>query len=612
MASSGSFNTNAYGDRYLTFNWSVASQDIANNRTTINYNLVGAGGGTGNWYKAGNFKIVINGTTVYETSQDDRITLYNGTVVTSGQFTIGHDGSGAKSFSASAEAGIYTYARNVSGSGSWSLPTIPRQANLTSAPDFNDEANPTINYSNPAGNNVSSLDACISLTGARDDISYRAVSKTGSSYTFNLTTAERNVLRNACTNSNTLSVIFYLRTVIGGNTFHSTITKTMTIVNGNPTFSASNVSYQDSNSTTVNVTGNNQKLVQSLSNLLVAITSATAKKGASISRYEATINGTTRSITSAGNIDFGTINSANDLTLSVKAIDSRGNSTTATKTVTFLAWTLPTGVISLKRKNNYEDESYLKVNATYSSVDSKNTITVKYQYKKTTASSYSSATTMTNGSTKTLTLSKDYAWDFKITLTDKFGTTTYNTVLAKGKFILFVDTKKLSVGVNCFPSHNEALEVNGELISTLTLDKIYPVGSIYMSVKSTSPATLFGGSWTQLKDRFLLGAGSTYTAGNTGGASTVTLTVDQMPSHNHGARLNNNGGHNHVFWFGGGANSGNGGQIPVANSRWGQDLAGQTDGSHDHGGITVDNKGGGKSHNKMPPYLVVYMWKRTA
>ena len=131
------------------------------------------------------------------------------------------------------------------------------------------------------------------------------------------------------------------------------------------TLHSQQVMYRIRNSTTVNVTGNNQKLVQSLSNLLVAITSATAKKGASISRYEATINGTTRSITSAGNIDFGTINSANDLTLSVKAIDSRGNSTTATKTVTFLAWTLPTGVISLKRKNNYEDESYLKVNATF-------------------------------------------------------------------------------------------------------------------------------------------------------------------------------------------------------------------------------------------------------
>ena len=56
---------------------------------------------------------------------------------------------------------------------------------------------------------------------------------------------------------------------------------------------------------------------------------------------------------------------------------------------------------------------------------------------------------------------KNYAWDYKIVLTDAFGTTTYNTILAKGKFILFVDTKKLSVGVNCFPTNSESLELNG-------------------------------------------------------------------------------------------------------------------------------------------------------
>ena len=158
----------------------------------------------------------------------------------------------------------------------------------------------------------------------------------------------------------------------------------MTIVNGNPTFSDSNITYKDSNSTTVAVTGNNQKLVQNLSNLLATITSATAKKSASISKYEATINGVTKTITSAGNIDFGVINSANNLTLSVKVTDSRGNTATASKTVTFLAWVLPTAIISLKRKNNYEDQSYLTVNATYSSVDSRNSVTIKYQYKKTT------------------------------------------------------------------------------------------------------------------------------------------------------------------------------------------------------------------------------------
>ena len=193
----------------------------------------------------------------------------------------------------------------------------------------------------------------------------------------------------------------------------------------------------------------------------MTISSATGNKGASISRYEATINGTTRTIYSAGNIDFGVINSGSNLTLSVKVIDSRGNSTTATKTVQFLPWSLPSGIIYLKRKNNYEDESYLKIIASYSSINNKNSVTIKYQYKKTTDSSYSSQTTIANNTQITLSLSKDYAWDFKITITDRFGTTTYNTVLAKGKFILFVDTKKLSVGVNCFPSNSESLEING-------------------------------------------------------------------------------------------------------------------------------------------------------
>ena len=461
MASSGSFNTSSYDVRYLTFNWSIASQDIGNNRTVINWSVVGAGGSTTSWYKAGNFKVVINGSTIYETGQNDRISLYNGTTVASGQATLGHNSDGTKSFSASVEAGIYTYARNVSGSGSWALTNIPRQANLTSAPDFNDEQNPTINYSNPAGNSANNLDACISLTGSKDDVGYRAISKTGSSYTFNLTEAERNVLRNACTTSNSRTVTFYLRTIIGGNTFYSTISKTLTIVNGNPTFSSSNVSYKDNNSTTTAVTGNNQQLVQNLSKLLVTITNATPKKGASISKYEATINGVTKTITSAGNIDYGVINSSENLTLSVKVTDSRGNTTTATKTVTFLAWSLPSAVVSLKRKNNYENETYLTVNASYSSVNSKNSITITYAFKKSTDSSYGSATTISNNTKVTMSKDKNYAWNYQIIIKDKFGTTTYNVTLAKGKFILFVDTKKLSVGVNCFPTNSESLEVNG-------------------------------------------------------------------------------------------------------------------------------------------------------
>lgn len=466
-----SVQTSSYDGRYLKLTVYEESYSIANNTSTVRWTLESIGGSV-NYYTIYNWGVWVNGQQIYGT-QTTNWNSYNfpaKTGSTTGTITVAHNADGSAGNVGFQLNGSVYYNRSNSYTGSISLTKIPRQANITSAPDFNDEANPSISYSNPAGNSVSSLDACISLTGSRDDIGYRAVSKTGSSYTFNLTEAERNVLRGACPNSNTLNVKFYLRTVIGGNTFYSISDKKMTIVNGNPTFSASNITYKDNNSTTVAVTGNNQKLVQNLSSLLATITSATAKKSSSISKYEASINGVTQTITSAGNINFGVINSANDLTLSVKVTDSRGNTTTASKTVTFLAWTLPTAIISLKRKNNYEDESYLTVNASFSSVDSKNSITIKYQYKKTTDSSYSSQTTINNNQQKTITLSKDYAWDFKIVITDRFGTTTYNTILAKGKFILFVDTKKLSVGVNCFPTKTESLEVNG--VQVLEYDEI--------------------------------------------------------------------------------------------------------------------------------------------
>jgi len=279
--------------------------------------------------------------------------------------------------------------------------------------------------------------------------------------------------------SSELNTIYSLMKSVNSGTFSFTITTyngsssvgtssqsaTGTITGANPTFTSSNISYKDSNNTTTAVTGNNQHLVQNLSNLLVTITSATGNKGATISKYEVTINGVTKTITSAGNIDFGIINSGSNLTLSVKVTDSRGNTASASKTVTFLAWSLPTAIITLKRKNNYEDETYLKVDASYSSINSKNSVTIQYQYKEASASSYSSLVTINDNVQVTMTKDKETAWNYKIIIKDKFGTTTYNVTLPRGKFIFFVDTKKLSVGVNCFPVNSESLEVNGVQIT---------------------------------------------------------------------------------------------------------------------------------------------------
>lgn len=79
------------------------------------------------------------------------------------------------------------------------------------------------------------------------------------------------------------------------------------------------------------------------------------------------------------------------------------------------------------------------------------------------------------------------------------------------------------------------------------LEIVYPVGSVYITSSSTSPATAFGGTWTQIKDRFPIACGSTYANGTTGGKATHTLTVAKMPQHKHRLRIgwgDNNGNWN--------------------------------------------------------------------
>lgn len=121
-----------------------------------------------------------------------------------------------------------------------------------------------------------------------------------------------------------------------------------------------------------------------------------------------------------------------------------------------------------------------------------------------------------------------------------------------------------------------------------TLKKVYGVGSIYMSTNATSPAELFGGTWEQIKDRFLLACGDNYSAGATGGSATHTLTINEMPSHTHkqsgsASGINQDGNILQIGY------SGNLKEVADAT-------------------LT----GGGQAHNNMPPYLAVYIWKRVA
>jgi hypothetical protein len=351
---------------------------------------------------------------------------------------------------------VGTWVSSITATGTITLNAIPRQAQISSANNFTDEQDPTFTYSNAGGFPMA---AYLSFAG---NIIFRSGIGTATSgtYKFFLTEAERTLLRNATPNSNTMTVTYGLETVISGTTHTATIAKTMTVINASPI--APTIAYKDTNATTTAITGNDQRIVRNKSILTVTIGDATAKKGATIASYSTTING----ITKYGNntYAFGTINSAANTEMIVVVTDSRGNKTTVKKTIVIDDWSVPTASIQLYRINNFETESKIKVDATYSSLNGKNAITIQYRHKITTDSQYSEWGNLNNNALGTFQLNNNYDWNVQIQIRDHLSSwVTYSLILPKGKPIIFIDTDKRSVGVNCFPENENAFEVSGTL-----------------------------------------------------------------------------------------------------------------------------------------------------
>lgn len=154
----------------------------------------------------------------------------------------------------------------------------------------------------------------------------------------------------------------------------------------------------------------------------------------------------------------------------------------------------------------------------------------------------------------------------------------------------------------------KSITTETETSVSVDMNTIYPVGSIYMSVNNVNPSTLFGGTWKQIKDKFLLSCGDVYTAGTTGGEATHTLTTNEMPQHTH---IQNAHSHtqNYHTWYNDASNY----DARLASSSGGYHGMAGTYGYATQAATAVNqNTGGSQAHNNMPPYLAVYMWKRTA
>lgn len=453
------------GHHRFTLNVNETGTNVANNTSTVSFSFVLSPVQSGwDWNISGiSYRVTINGT-----SYTGTIRSYNGSntvTLRSGSLTIPHNNDGSKSisfsFSVTDNAGKTYTPGNASASGSMTLTKIARYPVLTSGTNFTDETNPTLKFTNYGVFNVRvKLEA-----GGNTSLITRDISKNATSYTFNLTEEERNELRALCPNSNSLSVRETVCAVNGTTEVNASYKDyTMTIVNGNPTFS--DFTYKDTNTTVTNVTGNDQVLVKGLSTLQATISATNkmvANKKAMAKNYVATIDSANVSTDYSDSdllINLGTINSIGTQRLNIRAYDSRNNSTLVYKDITVYDYDKPVINATVERLNKFENQTTLKVKGTYSRLTindtDKNIVeTLRYRYRETngTWSSWKPLTSSISEGNFTcndviLSLDNTKSFEFEIQAIDKLGTTTNTLTLDVGQAIFFISSNKKAVYIN--------------------------------------------------------------------------------------------------------------------------------------------------------------------
>ena len=380
MATSCSVSSNKvkYDGRYLKFTCTQTPQ-VGKGKSTIDWKIEALGGNY-EWYSTGPTTAKIGSKQVYYCERKNydygKFPVAKNTYTT-GSTEVDHNDDGTLTLNISITTAIYYNASTAkTDSVEWILDPVYKSASLTAATDFNDEENPTITYSNPAGEEVTTLQACIASTDAQTIyVPYRDIDKTGNTYTFNLTDTERSTLRNACPNANSMKVKFYVKTINSGNTYYSSLEKTMTIVNAKPTFDASIV---DEGVNSIALTGDpNNKVIKGF-NYIKYSSGATAIKGATIVSQSVTCGNKTVTNSSGymSNVDSG------EFIFKVK--DSRGNENTTTIKKTLIEYVSLTctfdaknptadGNMTLIIKGNYFNGSF---------GDTDNSLTVQYKMLK--------------------------------------------------------------------------------------------------------------------------------------------------------------------------------------------------------------------------------------
>lgn len=635
------------------------------------------------WKKIGNkyfdsvgardYGITINGSTDSGSKQMDYSPWVDKNI-SSYSIDVPHNADGKKSIT------ISTWANGTAGSNGPSssvsdsndckasdtitLDAIPRGATILTAENFNDEGNPIITYSNPAGTAVTSLEACISDNdGATLYADYRPISKDANgSYTFKLEPDEREALLKATRNmkyDSTMYVRFYVRTKIGDYTNHSYLTRKFNVVNSAPSISPKVI---DTNDVTRTLTGDNgATLVKYYSNAQFVVNATPKKQGEITSIYVR--NGSQTSSSASG-----TFNSVTSATTTFSVTDSRANNVqqpVTNKWVEYIKLTCNlenerpniSGSMTVRATGQYFNGSFGVTN---------NELTTQYRYK---VSGTNWLNTEDEWKDMTNRMIDSTTYEATASLSGLNYKTTY-VFQTRAKDVLnpngVLSSEKTIKATSIFDWGEKDFRINGDLnvdgnvnitgllnasVSAI-LDSIYPVGSIYMNMtdgRNPSEILKFG-TWVAIPGRYLLGVGSS--TGSCGNTLTIPANKQDghwyhthsyahthtMPhTHSVGAHSHPLSGNGYAKIYFGGSNfvakdfnsadwsgnakksvSGTASSSAVTGTH-AVELGGRTDGNEafNTGAASSSTTASQSttttgSMTTLPPYQSVYMWRRTA
>lgn len=638
MASSGSFSGSIRDGHYkLRVDWSQ-SKNVSANTSTITCKM----------YLVNDWSLSIN-------SRSDNTTTIAGTAKTysspsissTGTHSLGtvsqtvsHNSDGSKSITIKSVFYIRatlsgTYYESITASATVTLDTIPR-ASSVSATSVNMGSASTITITRASSSFTHTLK--YAFGSASGTIATKTTS-TSVSWTPALSLA--NQIPNALTGTCTITCSTYNGdTLIGSKTCTMTLTVPSSV---KPTITSLTAARVDGD-----VPSSWGIYVQTKSKVTLTINGAAGSYGSTISSYSITGGGFS---STASSFTTGFLNTSGTITFTATVTDSRGRvSASATVSITVQAYSPPSFSSYLSQRctsaGTVDDEgTYVKgqVSFSYSACSSKNTVTGSIQYKQSSATSWTDAGVAFSSGTAVIfgggAISTETSYDIKYTLTDAFTSVSIQDIVSTAAVVMDFKAGGKGVAVGKVAETDNMFEVSedwdvkvyGKLlkdyIASLTA-AIYPVGSIYMSVNSNNPSTYFGGTWVAWgSGRVPVGINTSdsnfSTVEKTGGASTVTLTTSQMPAHTHtftgsSATTNSKGAHTHNVGRDSDGAAGSGAVYTVHSAGVsGADNTSPTSsaGAHTHtltAKGTNASTGGGGSHTNLQPYIVCYMWKRTA